>query len=64
MLIFRKITPIITQNNISMKEKEIYLTPETEEITLCLEKTVLDVSTTTDTSTGEDAILDAIINPW
>ena len=47
-----------------MKEKEIYLTPETEEITLCLEKTVLDVSTTTDTSTGEDAILDAIINPW
>ena len=28
-----------------MKEKEIYLTPETEEITLCLEKRLLDVST-------------------
>ena len=28
-----------------MTEKEIYLTPETEQITLCLEKRLLDVST-------------------
>lgn len=45
-----------------MTEKEIYLTPETEEITLCLEKTVLDVST--GTSSGEDLTMDAIYNPW
>ena len=47
-----------------MTEKEIYLTPETEEMTLCLEKTVLDVSTTTGTSTGEDLTLDSVYNPW
>ena len=29
-----------------MTEKEIYLTPETEEMTLCLEKRLLDASTT------------------
>ena len=28
-----------------MTKKENYLSPETEEITLCLEKTLLDVST-------------------
>ena len=37
---------INTKNHNSMTEKEIYLTPETEEMTLCLEKTVLDVSAT------------------
>lgn len=28
-----------------MTEKENYLAPETEEITLCMEKTLLDLST-------------------
>ena len=29
-----------------MTEKQTYLSPETEEITLCLENTLLDASTT------------------
>ena len=41
ILIFRKITPIITQNNISMQEKEIYLKPTTDTVMISVEQIIM-----------------------